>query len=252
MGMALVASVLVVPSGPAMGAAPDPAPGRLAFTDAQDSVRQVGLVTGDGMVDLAGWTTTVEGLGAHSGEVRGDSAASEETPTGGYAFVSTRPTSDDPAGEDPDGEVWYRALNSRNGGFRYVQVTDDASTESHPDVWVVEKNCDASPSPSPSPSDAGEVRIDVAFASNRSGNWDIWVAQLVRDPAAPANQCEALVVESVRQVTTDPGDDLWPAWSRPGRGSAASCSAALGRTPAATCTRSWSGPTIRCRRLQTR
>lgn len=204
---ALVASLLVAPSSLVVAAPPDPASGRLAFTDAQDSIQEVPLdlsedESGDRYLYASSGGARLETDGRHSGEARADVSYFSQY-SGNYAFVSTGDPSSSPpaAAEDPDGEVWYR-YRASDGSVQHVQVTDDDSLQSHPEVWVESTDCYYS-----------SARVDVAFASDRSGTWDIWVATLVAEPTSVGTGiCEPFTVTGLYQVTDDPGDDLWPAW----------------------------------------
>lgn len=53
----------------------------------------------------------------------------------------------------------------------------------------------------------------IAFASDRSGNWDIYS---IRADCAPQSVMDEAACD-LRQLTTDPADDLLPAWSPDGR-----------------------------------
>jgi Tol biopolymer transport system component len=93
------------------------------------------------------------------------------------AFVSTH--------DQPNGEVYLTNSATPAGP---VQVTcDTGATKTHPVV---------------SPDGA-----NVAYASNQSGRWDIWVATLPSNP--PAAGCTGITYE---QITAGAGDNLWPAW----------------------------------------
>lgn len=55
----------------------------------------------------------------------------------------------------------------------------------------------------------------LAFQSNRAGNWDIFSMRvdctLPQEPGEIGPECD------LRQLTSDPADDLLPAWSPDGR-----------------------------------
>lgn len=53
----------------------------------------------------------------------------------------------------------------------------------------------------------------IAFASDRNGNWDIYS---IRADCAPQSAADEEACD-LRQLTTDPADDLLPAWSPDGR-----------------------------------
>jgi uncharacterized repeat protein (TIGR01451 family) len=221
MGCALLTSLLVVPGSPVSAAAPDPAPGRLAFTDASDAVRATALESSEDeggtpyLDPVPGSARTLEDAGRHSGEASGDVGYWQQW-DGSYAFISSwaepPPPAESPApspsptaaAEDPDGEVWYR-YRAADGTMASLQVTDDESRQSHPEAWVESTDCYYA-----------TARVDVVFASDRSGNWDIWVAHLVAEQVTDETgyiTCGPYEVTGLHQVTDDPGDDLWPAWA---------------------------------------
>ena len=197
-GLGLIASMVAVPVATTIGATPTGPDGRLAFTDGQDRIWSFD-VNSEGVVG----PEEVESIGAHSGQ-----AGAENSPQGsssgadGYAFVSTRPTGSTPAVEDPEGEVWYRFYDSSAEDTQYVQVTDDTSRKTHPQPWLVSRDCYYS-----------GAEVQVAFASDRSGNWDIYVATLAAAAQGSGGCAPLELVGDIEQVTTDPGDDLWPAWA---------------------------------------
>jgi Tol biopolymer transport system component len=105
--------------------------------------------------------------------------APDEQPAGrgtALAFVSHRPVHGE---AERDGEIWYQAKPTDQPR----PLTDDDAVESHPDI-------------SPDHS-------QVAFASNRSGNWAIWVV--------------GTDGKGLRRVTDGTADDTWPSWSPDGK-----------------------------------
>jgi len=103
------------------------------------------------------------------------------------AFVSTRgATAADP--QDADGEVWVRLPNDATGDpdpNAVVQVTcNNTAIESNPVI-----SPDAS---------------RIAYASNVSGNYEIYV-QPVPGPGAACGS-------TPQRITNFAGDDLWPTW----------------------------------------
>lgn len=201
---ALFGALLTVPVPDAASAPPDPASGQLAFTDGVDSLvqRELSTPTFSGPLTPQGSVGLVpDAQGRHNGEASSPGDRSE----GAYAFVSSRPTSGSTE-DDVDGEVYYFSTGDVASVNATIQVTDDDAVQTSPAPFVVSKDC----------SDGGS-EVLIAYASDEAGNFDIYVARLIQDPAAPSSGCEQLVVDEVVQVTTDPGDDLWPSWSADGR-----------------------------------
>jgi Tol biopolymer transport system component len=91
------------------------------------------------------------------------------------AFIGHQPVRGD---SEHDGEVYYQA----KPGDTPRALTDDDAVQAHPAI---------------SPNGA-----QVAFASKRSGNWDIWVV--------------GTDGTGLRQLTDSPADDTWPTWSPDG------------------------------------
>jgi Tol biopolymer transport system component len=91
------------------------------------------------------------------------------------AFIGHQPVRGD---TEHDGEVYYQA----KPGDTPRALTDDDAVQAHPAI---------------SPNGA-----QVAFASKRSGNWDIWVV--------------GTDGTGLRQLTDSPADDTWPTWSPDG------------------------------------
>lgn len=156
-----------------VGASAAPTPGeppRLGFTTDRDELATAVVVVGFGGIrsEPGGTVPFADAATRHTGEV--------STTAGGTAFVST-------TGGDDDGEV-YVLLDGDDPDP--IRVTcDNEARETHP---VVAPGGDA-----------------VAYASDVSGNWDIWVA-----PVGPEG-CED--AEPARRITTHPGADTWPAWA---------------------------------------
>jgi hypothetical protein len=111
----------------------------------------------------------------------GDTWKSWEPPV---AFVSDR---------DGNGEIYTADRGALGGGpaQNLVRRTNDPAADENP-AW--------------SP---GWTRI--AFQSNWTGNWDIFTIRADCDPNATPSNCD------LRQLTTDPADDMLPAWSPDGR-----------------------------------
>lgn len=201
---ALAAGLMTAPAAPVRAADPAGTPGRLAFTDAQDSVRRVELTQVEGPAYPEwdpGDVASLQEQGEHSGEASATVAWPLDVNLG-YSFVSTRPTVEgDPPADDPDGEVWIQMPDW--AGAQVLQVTDDDADQTHPVAWQV----------SPCQAYYGGGDIDVAFASDRSGNWDIWVVRLERVVGDEPFSCTNYRITEPQQVTDHPGDDLWPAWA---------------------------------------
>ncbi len=89
---------------------------------------------------------------------------------------------------DRNGDREIYTMNQEGTDMR--RVTDDPAADENP-AW--------------SP---GWTRL--AFQSDRNGNWDIFTVKSGCDPRQPAG-CD------LRQLTTDPADDVLPAWSPDGR-----------------------------------
>ncbi len=103
----------------------------------------------------------------------------DEQPAGrgeALAFISHRTVHGD---TERDGEVWY----TPGLGDKPHALTDDDAVQSHPDI-------------SPDKS-------QIAFASNQSGNWAIWVI--------------GTNGRDLRRVTDGTADDTWPSWSPDGK-----------------------------------
>lgn len=159
----------------ATGAAPPTA--RLAFTDDRDE-----LVTVGGTSDGGSCTDCPKHRGEASvTQIRNFNGTRI---TAKYeSFVSTE-------GGDADGEVWVALpLTTAPGSMGVPQplTCGNDSVETHPVV---------------SPDGT-----KVAYASNRSGNFDIWIQAI---PATGTFDCATLPPPV--QLTSQPGDDLWPTW----------------------------------------
>ena len=205
---ALLGALLTLPSVPAESAPPIAPTGRLALTDGEDVLvqRSLDAESFDGALFPVGSVAVVQTDGRHNGEASSPGQRTE----GSYAFVSSRGAGDG-AQDDPDGEVYYFSTGfadyyDEDPPSALVQVTDDDATQTTPAVWVDRKDC----------SDGGS-RAYVAYASDENGNFDIFVAVLVQDPAESPSACEKLIVRDTVQVTSDPADDLWPSWTPDGR-----------------------------------
>lgn len=159
----------------AASAAPVPPPAeppRLGFTADRDELATALVVIGStGLyADPGGPVPFADPQARHTGETSGTS--------GGTAYVST-------TGGDEDGEV-YVLLGGDDPDPVRVTCDNDA-TETHPVV-----------------APGGSA---VAYASDVSGNWDIWVAPIGPDPCGDPDNPPA------RRITNDPAADTWPAWA---------------------------------------
>jgi len=168
-----------------VSAAAGPPSARMAFTDDRDE-----LVTVGGTSDGGGCTGCPP-----PPKHRGEESVTRVNPSfdsGGFtatyeAFVSTD-------GADSDGEVWVAlpvTATPAVTGLAHPLTCDNSFVETHPVV---------------SPDGT-----KVAYASNRAGNFDIWVQAI---PTTGVVDCATLPPPV--QVTNQSGADLWPAWIQDG------------------------------------
>ena len=200
-----------------------PAP-HVAFTDDRDAIERTAVARDVPVPGIAAVAAPVGLDGFHAVESdaftprrtvdhEGEAGSADTLAT---AYVSTvgsegpvpSPTPSAPtgaSGQDADGEVWLRYSGPGTDFDR--RITQDAAHESHPQArWF-----DIGGQPP-------RRLLRIAFASDlapdgqqATGDWNIWVADVTGDfQAAPPSV-------SLRQVTTGPGNDLWPSWTVDGR-----------------------------------
>jgi uncharacterized repeat protein (TIGR01451 family) len=181
-----VSTALLAPlSTPAVAAPPNPVQPRLAFTDDRDGLLRVELTNFPSFGIFPTGTAPIGVETMHEGEA---SIPLQPFDSDLLAFVSTRDA-------EPDGEVYVQSDPQGAPQTAEAVTCENDATESHPVV-----------------SPDGQR---VAYATNVTGNWDIWVAEretteVPAVAAAPGGGCAGWVATP---VTTDPGPDLWPAWT---------------------------------------
>ena len=137
----------------------------------------------------------------HAGEGSGHGSSD-------FAFVST-------AGADRDGEVWIGEGPSPTSDQR-LRVTCNDAVETHPVVHTDRVGDEEDP----------RLLYQVAYASDASGDWDIYVASTVIDQPGEdetlasllPRDCDGWTSENITGPGPDALNDLWPAWLPDGSG----------------------------------